>query len=250
MPNTTEDSLYETFRALAENLGQVPNPITEASQELARSADGVSKAMESARMAWDRVVPVSAETPTSAATAKASTGAGSSDSASSTVLNAVFGNLPMASTVLSNNGSSGDGSSTVETILSTVFKSGFGLIPLVGGLLGLFGGGGSETTMPLVKYALPPTLEFQAAQNEWGLEASDYDQMGMPRMLEESSISASQERGNGNLASSPGRQTAQITVNVNAMDARSFLDRSNDIAAAVRDAMLNLNSINDVVNDL
>ena len=42
----------------------------------------------------------------------------------------------------------------------------------------------------------------------------------------------------------------QITVNVQAMDARSFMDRSNDIALAVRDAMLNLNSINDVVNDL
>ena len=42
----------------------------------------------------------------------------------------------------------------------------------------------------------------------------------------------------------------QITVNVQAMDARSFLDRSNDIALAVRDAMLNLNSINDVVNEL
>jgi hypothetical protein len=37
---------------------------------------------------------------------------------------------------------------------------------------------------------------------------------------------------------------------VQAMDARSFLDRSGDIAAAVRDAMLNMNSINDVVNEL
>jgi hypothetical protein len=37
---------------------------------------------------------------------------------------------------------------------------------------------------------------------------------------------------------------------VQAMDARSFLDRSNDIAAAVRDAMLNMNAINDVVNEL
>ncbi len=42
----------------------------------------------------------------------------------------------------------------------------------------------------------------------------------------------------------------QITVNVQAMDARSFLDRSNDIALAVRDAMLNMNAINDVVNEL
>ena len=51
-------------------------------------------------------------------------------------------------------------------------------------------------------------------------------------------------------ASGQGTSAPQITVNVQAMDARSFLDRSSDIAAAVRDAMLNLNSINDVVNDL
>ncbi len=34
------------------------------------------------------------------------------------------------------------------------------------------------------------------------------------------------------------------------MDSQSFLDRSSDIAAAVRNAMLNLSPINDVVNDL
>jgi len=51
-------------------------------------------------------------------------------------------------------------------------------------------------------------------------------------------------------AAASGSTQAQVTVNVQAMDARSFLDRSGDIAMAVRDAMLNLNSINDVVNDL
>ena len=34
------------------------------------------------------------------------------------------------------------------------------------------------------------------------------------------------------------------------MDSQSFLDRSNDIASAVRLAMLNLHPINDVVADL
>jgi hypothetical protein len=34
------------------------------------------------------------------------------------------------------------------------------------------------------------------------------------------------------------------------MDSQSFLDRSQDIAQAVRQAMLNLSSINDVVNEL
>jgi hypothetical protein len=42
----------------------------------------------------------------------------------------------------------------------------------------------------------------------------------------------------------------QITVNVSAMDSQSFMDRSNDIASAVREAMLNLHPINDVVASL
>ncbi len=46
------------------------------------------------------------------------------------------------------------------------------------------------------------------------------------------------------------RGAAQITVNVQAMDSQSFLDHSNEIAQAVRAAMLNSNSINDVVNNL
>jgi hypothetical protein len=34
------------------------------------------------------------------------------------------------------------------------------------------------------------------------------------------------------------------------MDSQSFLDHSDLIAQAVRQAMLNMNSVNDVVNDL
>ncbi len=42
----------------------------------------------------------------------------------------------------------------------------------------------------------------------------------------------------------------QITVNVNAMDTQSFLDRSEDIASAVRDAMLHMHPVNDVIGEL
>lgn len=42
----------------------------------------------------------------------------------------------------------------------------------------------------------------------------------------------------------------QIMVQVQAMDSQSFLDRSQDIAEAVRQAMLNLHSVNDVISDL
>jgi hypothetical protein len=93
-----------------------------------------------------------------------------------------------------------------------------------------------------------------------GLTTADYDQWGMPR-----AYSAGAAGGSGTASTGAARSGApggasgggpsgsggpQITVNVQAMDARSFLDRSNDIAAAVRDAMLNLNAINDVVSDL
>ena len=131
----------------------------------------------------------------------------------------------------SSSGSSGGADSTFVQVL----KSGLGIAPLVGGLISLFSGG-SEEPPPLVKYALPSAVNFQGAESGGQLTTADYDQMGMARAY---------APPQGGSAAGPA-----ITVNVQAMDARSFLDRSGDIAAAVRDAMLNSNSINDVVNDL
>jgi len=133
------------------------------------------------------------------------------------------------------------GGATAGSVATTVLESGFGLIPLISGLVGLFGGGGAATPPPLVKYALPAAVDFQGAESGGGVSAVGYDQTGMPRTY---APSGGAPGGSGTGAA------PQITVNVQAMDARSFLDRSNDIALAVRDAMLNLNSINDVVNDL
>jgi hypothetical protein len=50
----------------------------------------------------------------------------------------------------------------------------------------------------------------------------------------------------------PGAAPAvtHVTVNISAMDSQSFMDRSSDIASAVREAMLNLHPINDVVANL
>ena len=125
--------------------------------------------------------------------------------------------------------------STASKVQSAMEASQAGLIPLIIDLFGMFSGG-SSTPPPLVKYAMPSKINFQGADTSSGVSNVDYGQDGMPR------------------AYTPGgRQTPpapQVTVNVQAMDSRSFMDRSQDIAAAVRDAMLNLNSINDVVNDL
>jgi hypothetical protein len=132
----------------------------------------------------------------------------------------------------STSGGSGGGA------LSAIFKSGFGLSPLIGGLISLFGGGNSEETAPLVKYQLPAALDIRRAQTGSGTYELDYDQAGNARAISGAGGNSNQVAGQ------------QVTVNIQAMDARSFLDRSNDIAAAVRDAMLNLSSLNDVIADL
>jgi hypothetical protein len=138
---------------------------------------------------------------------------------------------------------SSDGGSTLGSVASAVLKGGFGLAPLISGLVNLFSGRDAPAPAPLVKYALPASIDFQAAESKGRMTGPDYDQTGMARGYAPSVANG----GAGVSANSPA---PQITVNVQAMDARSFLDRSNDIALAVRDAMLNLNAINDVVNEL
>jgi len=133
-------------------------------------------------------------------------------------------------------GTSGSGS-TSGTVATTMLEAEAGLPLLIAGLVGVFSGGGTSTPAPLVKYAMPAAVDFQAAESQGRVTGLDYDQMGTPR-----SYAAANSGGSG--------VAPQITFNVQAMDARSFMDRSGDIALAVRDAMLNLNSINDVVNDL
>ena len=132
----------------------------------------------------------------------------------------------------------------VISAVSKVFTNGLGLVPLIGGLFGLFGGGGKPEPPPLVKYTMPERVYFQGADIPAGMQSADYDQLGIPRAF-------GPIRSTGAAGSTPtSSATAQINVNVQAMDARSFLDHSNEIAQAVRQAMLNLNSINDVVSDL
>jgi len=150
-------------------------------------------------------------------------------------------------TTSSSTTSPSQGSSVADTltgVASTVFKSGFGLAPLVTGLFGLFGGGDAAPP-PLVKYAMPSAVHFQTAESGGAIGGLDYNQAGMARTYRSEATISNTAGSSGTANSSP-----QITVNVSAMDARSFMDRSSDIALAVRDAMLNMNAINDVVNEL
>ena len=145
-------------------------------------------------------------------------------------LGAVGGGLiGAAADAVSPNPAAKQNTSSAGTIALDVVKSGLGVVPLATMLLGLFGGGDDPAPPPLVKYAMPAQVRFEAAETPNGLTSMDYSQSGAPRSY---------------------TPAPQVNVTVQAMDARSFLDRGSDIAAAVREAMLNLNSINDVVNEL
>jgi len=140
--------------------------------------------------------------------------------------------------------STGDGGTSAGSIVSTFFESGFGVAALVKGLFGLFGGAGESAPPPLEKYAMPSAIHFESVETTGEIGGVEYDQLGRPR-------ASTPENASTAPAEQPRTSAApQITVNVQAMDAQSFLDHSSQIAQAVRGAMLNMSSINDVVNEL
>jgi hypothetical protein len=126
--------------------------------------------------------------------------------------------------------------STVANAAGGIANSvlGGGLLgPIVSGLMSLFGGSdNNETPAPLAKFALPPKVDYQGGVQASNTGGVDYNQNGQPR------------------STAPAPSQQQITVNVNAMDSRSFMDHSSDIANAVRRAMLESSSLNDVIGEM
>jgi hypothetical protein len=128
--------------------------------------------------------------------------------------------------------------STVGSVASTVLNSGLGLVPLITSLAHLFGGGNSEPAPALIRYIAPAPLRLDlgdTARPNGGISSFapvSYGQDGLPRTTRAD-------------AAGP-----QISIQVNALDSRSFMDHSYEIAQAVRHAMLNSHSLNDVVSDI
>jgi hypothetical protein len=134
--------------------------------------------------------------------------------------------------------SAGGGTSTASSVGSTlldVLGLGSGLSPLISGLVSLFGGGGNNQTTAVSPYIQPLPVNLRAGfsgSTAGGASGVDYGEGNQPRQT--TATSAQQ----------------QITVQVQAMDSQSFLDRSNDIAAAVRKAMLETSTLNDVIREV
>jgi len=125
---------------------------------------------------------------------------------------------------------------SIASKAGSVLGGGLGVLsPVVSGLMSLFGAGGSSQAPAALPYYTPPP----------SVQMSDTLRTATPAAASSSSASNGSASGGGSTASAP-----QVTVNVNAMDSQSFMDRSSDIANAVREAMLNLHPINDVVASL
>jgi hypothetical protein len=141
-----------------------------------------------------------------------------------------------ANTTTKSSGTSTAGSvgNTLLDVLGLGSGLGSGLSPLISGLVSLFGGGASSQTTTVTPYIQPLPVNLQAGfrgSTAAGASGVDYGEGGQPR---QTTAAAAQ----------------QITVQVQAMDSQSFLDRSNDIAAAVRKAMLETSTLNDVIREV
>ena len=123
-------------------------------------------------------------------------------------------------------------------LLDGILKSGFGLASLGLKIAGLFGGGQREEAAPLSRFVEPPSLALELANTDnilAGFPRVDQGQQGEVRTIEPQRTVLYQP---------------QVTVNVSAMDSRSFLDRSGDIARAMREAMLHMHPVNDLISEL
>ena len=129
----------------------------------------------------------------------------------------------------------GAAASTAGGVADSFLSGGSLLLPIVSGIMSLFGSGSPSTPPLLTTFTMPPAIHVDATGGEvtgGQLAGSDYGGNGLPR------------------AQTTSQTTSNVTVQVNAMDSRSFLDRSNDIATAVRHAILNSHSLNDVLSEL
>jgi hypothetical protein len=186
------------------------------------------------------------------------------------VLKSISFGRPSRRTTTVPSGSGGSG------ILASVASSLFGG-SLIGSLASLFGSSNGQTTQTLSLFQLP---ESTSATLVAGGSSGSTQALNLPGLkgLAGSSASGSNRgtvlpssaptqnnlnrtynagnqgipKGNASSTSggSPTASGHQIHIHVSALDTQSFLDRSSHIAQAVKTAMLQSNSLNDVIAEM
>lgn len=120
--------------------------------------------------------------------------------------------------------------SATNPVTDSLRRFGFAGAPVVALLGGLFGRQEDHGIRELrTRFELPPPIRVEAGLEEGRMVFTDADQFGRPRAQREFS-------GGPN-----------ITIQVQAMDSRSFLDHSGEIALAVRQALLESHILGDVL---
>ncbi len=127
----------------------------------------------------------------------------------------------------------GTAGSTAGSIASDVLGGGSILSPIIGGLADLFGGG-SQPTIATTPFQLPAPVQYEegiGGGSPGQATPVSYGETGQPRALAAPSA-------------------PQVNIQISAMDSQSFLDHSDQIATAVKQALLNSHSLGDVISDL
>ena len=137
--------------------------------------------------------------------------------------------------VAENTAARSTGSSVASSIgkFAESFLGGGSLLsPLISGIVGLFGGNRSAAPAPVTPFAVPSPIRVEAT-------------LGAP---------ATADGGRGAVSyaatTAPAAAAPQVQIHVSAMDTQSFLDRSEDIARAVRKALLDSHPLNDVIAEI
>jgi hypothetical protein len=136
----------------------------------------------------------------------------------------------------------------ITNILSKIPGVSLAISPIISGIIGLFGGH-NNAPPALTPFVLPSSVRLDAAigPKDQFFPAS-HGANGLPKLNGVAAITRS------NATTTQQTTAQQVTaqqINVAPpLDSRFFLDHSDQIALAVKDAMLHSSSLNDVITDL
>jgi hypothetical protein len=142
--------------------------------------------------------------------------------------------------LVNNTGSkSGGGSSVLSTagnLASGILGGGSILSPIISGLMNLFGG--SSTSQPtFTPFTMPAPIHLDTTLSG-----------PAPQAAQQTAADAESARPSAGGSAQASGSTIQIQVN--AIDSKSFLDHSDEIAQAVRQALLNSHPLADVIAEI
>ncbi|MBM3810476.1 MAG: hypothetical protein FJW20_02455 [Acidimicrobiia bacterium] len=217
----SESGPNHNLRPLTQILGAISEVESNGTRESSSDASQTSEESETARVLGEQLSQLTAQTRELRQTNERQTQAMQGGARTST-------------------SSSSDSSNAIAEGFKNLF-GGIGstltLSPVIRGLAKLFGGGSPSEPPSLPPYLAPAPIRVEGAvrrDGTTGLDEVSYGLMGTPRRS----------------GSEFGRSMPAITINVQAIDSRSFMDHSESIAEAVRDAMLHMHSLNDVIAEL